>query len=102
MATSSTANEVLVDIGQRLQARRLSRAMRQADLAAKAGVSRTAVQALEAGKGSTLETLIRVLRALDLERALDALAPAATVSPMALLEHAGRAPQRARRKRPKP
>lgn len=99
MAKSLTPSEVLADLGQRLAARRLARGVTQAEVAAKAGVSRRALQKLEAGTGSTLETLIRVLRALDLDRAVDNIAPAATVSPMALLEHAGKVPRRARRRR---
>lgn len=89
-------------MGQRLRAFRLAHAILQADLAANAGVSLRAVQTLEAGSGSTLETLIRVLRALGLEDVIENIATTPSISPMALLERTAKMPQRARRIRSRP
>lgn len=77
--------ELLAELGERLQRRRLSEGFTQATLADKAGVSRRSLIALEAGQGSQLETFVRVLKALGLEDSLAALAPVPRVSPMALL-----------------
>jgi len=43
------------------------------------------VRNLEVGRGSTLRTLVRVVRALGRTDWLEALAPPVTVSPLALL-----------------
>lgn len=93
-----TAREVQVGLGDRLRGLRLSRGMDQLATAAKAGISEKALRNLEAGRGSTVETLLRVLKALDAVDALDVLAPEPEVNPMAMLK-LGRMPQRARRKR---
>ena len=90
--------QIQADLGQRLQALRLGREMSQAELADSAGISLRTVSALENGEGSTLLTLIRVLKALDALSSLDALAPRPTVRPMAMLNTDG-ARQRAPRKR---
>ena len=65
-------------LGARLRALRIQRDLTQADLAEAANVSLGALKRLERGMGSTTTTLIRVLRALDQERWLDALGPAPT------------------------
>ena len=51
-------------IGERLKAYRLDRNISQQDLAEKAGVARRTITSVESGKGCTLNTLIRLLRAL--------------------------------------
>lgn len=83
--TTKTPEELLAELGERLQRRRLSEGFTQATLADKAGVSRRSLIALEAGHGSQLETFVRVLKALGLEDNLAALVPVPRVSPMALL-----------------
>ena len=45
-----------------------------------------ALRDLEAGRGSTVLTLIRTLKALGAEHDLQALAPHPTISPMAMLQ----------------
>jgi transcriptional regulator with XRE-family HTH domain len=78
-------DELLADLGERLKQRRLAAGIKQETLADKAGVSRRAVIELEAGRGSTLQTLARVLKAMDLGDNLAALVPVPRVSPMAML-----------------
>ena len=51
-----------------------------------AGISRVTLANLEAGRGSTVLTLIRTLKALGAEHDLQALAPHPTISPMAMLQ----------------
>ncbi|HYG06959.1 MAG TPA: helix-turn-helix domain-containing protein [Stenotrophomonas sp.] len=77
-------DEVIAELGDRLKQRRLADGFKQVTLADKAGVSRRAIVDLEAGRGSSLETLVRVLKALGLEENIAALVPVPRVSPMAM------------------
>lgn len=96
----NTPEEIQGLLGERVRRLRLNRNQDQAQVAAKAGVSERALRGLEAGEGSNLITLIRVLKALEALGSLDALAPEPSVSPMAMLVR-GKAPQRASRPRRK-
>ena len=84
------------DLGYRLRQLRLSRNLDQRTVAEKAGISPRALSKLENGQGSTLETFLRTLRALDYVKGIEILAPEPTVSPLALLKNA-HPPQRVRR-----
>ena len=75
--------QVLTDLGQRLRRHRLARDQTQALLAQEAGVSKSTVERLERGRSVQLESLIRVLRALDLLENLEALVPPQLPSPLA-------------------
>jgi transcriptional regulator with XRE-family HTH domain len=86
------------DLGHRLRQLRLFRNLDQRTVADKAGISLRALSKLENGQGSTLETFLRTLRALDYVKGIEMLAPQPTVSPLALL-HNSRPPQRVRRPR---
>jgi transcriptional regulator with XRE-family HTH domain len=85
-------------LGERLRRLRLSRNMDQRTTAEKAGISEKALRNLETGRGSTVETLLRVLKALDHLDGLESLAPEISVDPMALLRRS-KPPQRVRRPR---
>jgi transcriptional regulator with XRE-family HTH domain len=93
--------ELQAELGERLRALRLNRNLAQREIAAKAGVSLRSVINLEGGKGSTIETLVRVLNAMDAAGTLEMLAPKPQVSPLALL-HSPRPQRRVRRPRLKP
>ena len=80
-----TPSELQEALGARLRRLRLSRNADQLTTAEKAGVSEKALRNLEAGRGSTIETLVRVLKALDALNGIEMLAPEATVNPMMLL-----------------
>jgi transcriptional regulator with XRE-family HTH domain len=86
------------DLGHRLRQLRLARNLDQRTVADKAGISLRALSKLENGQGSTLETFLRTLRALDYVKGIDMIAPEPTVSPLALLKNP-RLPQRVRRPR---
>jgi transcriptional regulator with XRE-family HTH domain len=86
--TFKTPLELQAILGERMQRLRLSKNLDQRSTAEKAGISEKALRNLEAGRGSTVETLLRVLKALDSLDALKMLAPEATVSPLTLLHHA--------------
>ena len=85
---ASTPEEIEADLGDKLRALRLSRDLDQASLAARAGVSLSAVRSLEAGRGSTLHTLVRVARALGREEWFASIAPVATINPLTVLRRA--------------
>lgn len=87
-------------LGEQLRAIRLRANLDQRQLAERAGVALNAVKNLENGKGSTLHSLIQVLKVLDRTDWLGALAPAVSISPVQMLKT--RAPrQRASRPRTK-
>jgi DNA-binding XRE family transcriptional regulator len=96
----STPEELQVALGERIRRLRLSRNIDQRTAAAKAGVSEKALRNLEAGRGSSVETLLRTLKALDYLQGIDALSPEVTVSPLGMLRRSS--PQRRVRRPRKP
>jgi transcriptional regulator with XRE-family HTH domain len=72
-------------IGAEVRAARIAADLDQSELARRADVSLGAVKNLEAGRGSTLKTLIRVVRAVGRTDWLESLTPPITVSPLAML-----------------
>ncbi|MGB3392874.1 MAG: helix-turn-helix domain-containing protein [Stenotrophomonas sp.] len=80
--------ELLGEIGEKVKQRRLHEGLTQATLADKAGVSRRSLIELEAGRGSQLETFVRVLKAMGLDDNLAATIPVPRVSPMSMLNAA--------------
>jgi transcriptional regulator with XRE-family HTH domain len=84
-------------LGRQLEQIRLAQNVSQAALAAEAGVSRRTITRLEAGQGVSLDTLIRVLRALGLADRLEALLPDATIRPIERVRLKGSERKRARR-----
>jgi transcriptional regulator with XRE-family HTH domain len=90
-------DELQAVLGKQLQELRIAKNMNQIATADKAGISEKALRNLEAGRGSTIETLVRVLKALDSLDGLRLLAPKPSVSPLALLRHSGTARRRVRR-----
>ena len=91
-----TPEELQWILGERLRRLRLDRNLDQRTTAEKAGISEKALRNLEAGRGSTLETLIRVLKALGYLQGIDVLVPEPSINPLDLLRQS-KAPQRARR-----
>ncbi|HWL02117.1 MAG TPA: helix-turn-helix transcriptional regulator [Microbacteriaceae bacterium] len=81
-AITSVTDDTERRIGLAIRQWRIDAGLSQEELADRASLSRSAVQKLEAGRGSRLETLIRALRALDRIDALDALAPRTGPSPI--------------------
>jgi transcriptional regulator with XRE-family HTH domain len=70
------------DLGKRIAAYRLSLNLRQQDIAESIGIARSTVARLEAGHGGTIDTLIRVLKALGAEDRIETLVPDARVRPL--------------------
>jgi len=86
MVNTKTKEEWESTLGQQLRDLRLRQNVDQRLLAEQAGVALNAVKHLEAGKGSTITTLVKVLRALGRADWLGTLAPAVSVSPMQMLK----------------
>lgn len=98
-----TVHDWEVHVGEQVRAARIAADLDQATVADLADLSIGAVKNLEGGKGSSLKTLIRVLRVLDRTDWLDTLAPPITISPMRMLAAKRSAPgprQRVSRRRP--
>lgn len=93
-----TPEELQKELGRRLQRLRLARNLDQRTVADKAGITRAALQNLEAGRGSSVKTLVRTLKALNYLEGIEILAPEPTVNPLALLK-TKRLPMRARHPR---
>lgn len=89
-------NIMMVDFGRRLEAYRIARQLKQAELAQQAGISRVTLGKLEAGSGGTLDSLLRVLRALGLEDRLLQLFPDPGPSPLDPMAGSGKRRQRVR------
>jgi len=90
--------EILKEIGARLRAYRLQLNLSQAQLATQAGVNRTTIRDVEAGKDWQFSTFVKLLRALGRLENLNVLLPAPPVSPIQLLKHQGRPRLRARKR----
>jgi len=90
-------DELQAAFGKQLRELRIAKNLNQITTAEKAGISEKALRNLEAGRGSSVETLVRVLKALDSLEGLRLLAPRPSVSPLALLRHAGASRRRVRR-----
>ena len=88
------------EIGQQLRAIRLRHDLDQRQLADQAGVALNVVKRLEAGKGSTLRSLVNVLRALGRADWLETLAPPVSISPLQMLK--ARPPRRRVSRKPGP
>jgi transcriptional regulator with XRE-family HTH domain len=93
-----TPDELQTALGERLKRLRLNRNLDQRATAEKAGISERALRNLENGNGSTVETLLRTLKALDYLQGINMLAPEASVNPLDLLRQS-KLPQRVRRAR---
>jgi len=102
MATRLTANEWEAEFGRHLRDLRLRQNIDQRQLAERADVALNAVKRLEAGKGATVISLIKVLRALGREEWLGTLAPQVTVSPLQMLKDKKPVRQRASRTKEAP
>ena len=86
MTESITTKEWEATLGRQLRALRLRQNVDQRQLAEQAGVALNVVKNLEAGKGATVKSLVKVLRALGRIEWLDSLAPTVSISPLQMLK----------------
>jgi len=90
---------LLEETGQRLAQRRIDSDLTQAELARQAGVGRSTVERLEAGRSTQLYSFMRVLRILNLLEQFFKLFPKPGLHPMDLVKAQGKIRQRASSKR---
>lgn len=83
-----TPRELQIELGKRIRDLRLQRNLDQRTTAEKAGIAEKSLRNLEAGRGSSVETLMRTLKALDFLEGIELLAPKPSVNPLALLRTA--------------
>lgn len=86
MEPVENTDEGLARLGAALRDLRLLQNLGQVDLAARAGVGRSALQNLEAGRG-TLATFVRIVRALGREDWLRAFANQPSINPLHMTRH---------------
>jgi transcriptional regulator with XRE-family HTH domain len=89
--TLMTSDELESLLGANLRALRIRQNVTQRDLALRANVSLGAVQHAESGRGATVRTLVRMLKALGRTDWIDALSPQVSVSPLEVLKSGRRA-----------
>ena len=94
-------NAVQVELAGRLQRERLNQNLSQRELAERAGISLRTLKYLEGGRGVSMPTMIRVLRALDRLDRLSAFLAEAGPSPIQLARMKGRERRRASARRGK-
>ncbi|HEY0929765.1 MAG TPA: helix-turn-helix transcriptional regulator [Gemmatimonas sp.] len=94
--------DVLREFGDRIQGYRLQQNLRVIDIARLSGLPTRTINRLEAGENSTLETVVRVLRALGRLEALETFLPPPVLSPIQLAAMSGQVRQRASRPRKSP
>jgi transcriptional regulator with XRE-family HTH domain len=88
---SMTTSEWEQRLGLEVRRVRIARGLTQDDVSQRANVSISTIRYLEAGRGSSLATLIRVAKVLDRTEWLASFAPAEpSISPMELLREKDR------------
>ncbi|MEX2181385.1 MAG: helix-turn-helix transcriptional regulator [Gemmatimonadaceae bacterium] len=95
ISATATTTEILSELGHRIRRYRLQQNRTVAEIASRSGLSRFAIESAEHGRNPTLDTLVRILRALGRVEALDAFLPAPLISPLELAELSGKQRQRA-------
>ena len=74
-------------LGEQIQQLRIAKNLGQIATAEKAGISEKALRNLEAGRGSTVESLLRILKALDSLDGLQLIVPRPSISLLAVMRH---------------
>ena len=96
MWTELSDTAILKRLGTRLKAFRISRGMKQQELAAESGVGVSTIAKIENGQSVALSLLVSVMRTLGLLENLDLLVPEQKPSPMELLRTQGKQVKRVR------
>lgn len=87
MEIISTPDELESQLGENVKELRLQKNIDRQTLCEHAGVSMNALRHLEGGQGSTVKTLIRIVRALDRLDWLAGIAPQISVNPLHMVRH---------------
>ena len=100
--SSASSIQIEEKINKKIHRLRLSRNWTREKLAREAGISVRTIANLEEGRGVTFNTIIRILKAFDMQSNLSALFPDLTIQPMELLETGGKERKRASMKKKEP
>lgn len=92
----ASSEQVIADLGARLERVRLLQNQTQAQIARQAGVSSRTVVRLEKGEAPSLDTFVRIMQALGLSSYLEAVIPDSDVRPMERVQNRGHERRRAR------
>lgn len=98
MAKFSTPAELEQTLGEDIKALRLQKNIDRKSLCQRAEVSENALRNLEGGKGCTLKTFTRIIKALNREEWLSQIAPKTSINPLHIVKHKEQR-QRASRKK---
>ena len=93
---SAASEQIEAALCSELAELRLARNMTQQQLADLAGVSSSTIKRLEAGEGTSLDTFIRLLKALGISGNLAGLIPDQQVRPLERINQGGGQRRRAR------
>lgn len=80
-----TPQELEIMLGDHIKALRLQKNLDRQTLCNQAGISENALRHLEGGKGTTIKTLIRVIKALDRQSWLTSIAPQVSINPLHMI-----------------
>lgn len=86
MWTELSDAAILKEIGARIKSRRISRGIKQLELAAESGIGVSTIAKIESGQSVSFLLLVSVMRTLGLLENLDLLVPEQRPSPMELLK----------------
>jgi transcriptional regulator with XRE-family HTH domain len=89
-----TSPQIEQELGKRLKDHRLDLNLSQQEVATRSGLSRRTITAIENGEGSTLTTLIAMLRAMNALDTLENFLPDPGISPMAMTSMLQDAPRK--------
>lgn len=89
-----TNPQIEQELGKRLKDHRLDLNLSQEEIATRSGLSRRTITAIENGEGSTLSTLIAMLRAMNALDTLENFLPDPGISPMAMTSMLQDAPRK--------
>jgi transcriptional regulator with XRE-family HTH domain len=96
-SSTATLVEWEQQLGDAMRQLRISAGYGQMELAERANLSRSSIQALEQGRGTRLRTVLAVLRALGRPDAFDSIMPEDGPTPLQILAEAQRGAKRAQR-----
>ncbi len=98
MNNQKNYKEYLELLGRRIKLYRIMKEMSQQDLEVETGVSKRSISRLEQGQSVQLETLFKILLALDLGENIEALVPDQAARPSYYLKKSDSMPCRVRKK----
>lgn len=87
--TDESVERMTSELGERINRARLEANITQSDLAKRAGLSVNAIKNAEKGS-STLESIVRILMALNMDDQLESFIPERPISPIQVSDHSKR------------